>query len=94
MEELIKRISELEEKSRELDPSTEERREYSIEMNHFFDNFIATTETNKAYHGGDANNKDLGISSSKKTLTQLLATYKSEVVNKGINPSSERRRQK
>ena len=88
MEELVKRITALENISKELDPSSDERDNYSRELNHFFDDFIATTELNKAYHGGDANNVDLGISSSKKSLTQLLETYKSEVVNKGLNPAS------
>jgi len=89
MEELVKRIIKLESVSKELDPSSIDRENYSKELNRFFDDFISTTETNKSYYGGDVNSDDnLGISNSKKSLTQLLETYKSEVVNKGINPAS------
>jgi len=88
MEELVKKITELENISKELDPSSKEREKYSVEMNHFFDDFIATTESNNTYNGGNANKDDLGISSDKKSLTQLLDIYTSEVVNKGLNPAS------
>lgn len=88
MEDLIKRITELEAISQELDPPADEREKYSKEMNHFFDDFIQNTEVNKAYKAGDPNNKNLGVFSSKRSLTELLGAYNSEVVNNGLNPAS------
>jgi glutamate/tyrosine decarboxylase-like PLP-dependent enzyme len=88
MNDLIKRITELENISKELDPTSEQREKYSLEMNHFFDDFIATTEVNNAYNGGDAKNDNLGVNLDKKSLTELLETYNLEVVNKGLNPAS------
>jgi len=88
MKDLITRITELENISKELDPGEKDRAVYNEELNQFFNKFIDQTEKEPAFKGGEADKSDLGISVHKKTLTELLNTYQSEVVDKGLNPAS------
>ena len=88
MKDLITRITELENISKELDPEEKDRAVYNEELNQFFNKFIDQTEKEPAFKGGEADKAGLGISAHKKTLTELLKTYQSEVVDKGLNPAS------
>lgn len=88
MEDLIKKILELEAQSAELEPSLHQRDNYSRELKEYTNNFIKTTETKPSYYQGDPVTKNLSISSNKKAFKELLAIYQKEVVEKGINPAS------
>ena len=88
MESLIKKINQLEEISKELEPSVAERDNYNKELQQFLNEFIDTTEVKKSYYGGNPDSNELGIKSTKKSLKELLETYKTEVIEKGINPAS------
>ncbi|MGB0887648.1 MAG: aminotransferase class V-fold PLP-dependent enzyme [Vicingaceae bacterium] len=88
MNDLINKINELENISKELNPSEKDRRDFRNELNQYFDNFIENTELKKAFAGGGANKNMLGVLPSKTSLTELLRAYQSEVVDKGLNPAS------
>ena len=88
MEDLINKINALEKISKELEPPLEERDNYNNELQGFLNNFIETTEENKAYYIGNPDAKKLSIKSDKKSLKELLEIYTSEVIEKGINPAS------
>jgi len=88
MENLMDKIRALENVSAALEPSLAERNNYTKELQEFTNGFIETLEMNKAFKEGDASNQKLSIHPQKKTLTELLAIYKEEVVQKGINPAS------
>jgi len=90
MKDLIKKITELEKISTELEPSTAKRNSYNEELNEFLTDFINTTEQNKAFYSSEnePDVKKMSINSSKKTFKELLNIYSSEVVKKGLNPAS------
>ena len=88
MENLLDNIKALENVSADLEPSLEQRNSYAKELQDFTNSFIETVETNKAYNGGDPDNEQLSVHSSKKSLKELLKIYNEEVVGKGLNPAS------
>jgi len=88
MKSLIQQILDLEKVSETLEPTLAERQELSKQTQDYTNNFIDTTESKPSYYQGTPNSKQLGISSNKKELAELLAIYHSEVVQKGINPAS------
>lgn len=88
MNNLIESILALEKVSVELEPSLQERDDYNHQVQDYTNNFIASTETTPSYYQGTPNEKQLGISTNKKELKELLANFHSEVVQKGINPAS------
>lgn len=87
MSDLVQNILALEQKSQELEPSKKERHALNEKIIEFADNFIANTEQKKSYFGGNPADGKLVVS-GKKSLSELLQAYQSEVIEKGINPAS------
>jgi len=88
MENLINKIASLEKISKELDPSIAERNRYNEELQQFLNEFVDTTEEKKSYYAGNPDIEKLSVKPDKKSLTELLDIYTSEVIEKGINPAS------
>jgi aromatic-L-amino-acid decarboxylase len=88
MESLLDKIVALEKISKGLEPSLEERNEYTKELQGYLNDFIDSTETNPSYYQGTPDASQLAIATNKKELKELLAVYHSEVVQQGINPAS------
>ena len=88
MNKLIAQIEALQKISEELNPSFKEREELNQQVREFANNFIENLENYPAYVKGNPDFNKLTITSIKKDLTEILATYNSEVVSKGIKPAS------
>lgn len=88
MKTLTENILTLAEKSKELDPNQEERKILNQNLINFIDKFLSTTETTPAYYTGDADVSKLAIKKDKATLSELLANFQTEVIEKGINAAS------
>ncbi len=90
MEELLTRIKELENISRELEPSEAERNNYFQQIQDFSNRFINDIQTSKAYSDKKVERDLLAIDGQKKPLKDIIEVYKQEVVDKGINAASGR----
>lgn len=88
MKKIIQRIIELENISKELEPSELERDEYFREIQNYANRFINEIEEVKAYSDEKVNRKDLILNGDKKPLRTLLETFKNEVESKGISAAS------
>ena len=88
MNKLITQIEALQKISQELNPSFKEREEQNQQVREFANNFIESLENYPAYVEGNPDFNKLTITSIKKDLAEILATYNSEVVLKGIKPAS------
>ncbi len=88
MNSLINQIEVLQKISQELNPSFKEREKLNQQVREFANNFIENLENHPAYVKGDPDFNKLTINSIKKDLTEILATYNSEVISKGIKPAS------
>ncbi len=88
MKNLIENILALEQISEALEPTLTERETLNKEVQQYANDFIATTETNPSFYHGTPDAAQLGISTNKKGLKELLTAYHTEVVQKGINPAS------
>ena len=88
MNKLIAQIEALQKISQELNPSFKEREELNQQVREFANNFIENLENYPAYVEGNPDFNKLIITSIKKNLAEILATYNSEVVLKGIKPAS------
>jgi glutamate/tyrosine decarboxylase-like PLP-dependent enzyme len=90
MEDLIQRITELENISKELDPPELKRNEYLRQIQNYANCFLNGLEVSKAYSDKKADVDALAINGRKKTLDELLKIYENEVAGKGINAASGR----
>ena len=88
MNSLINQIEALQNISKELNPSFKEREKLNQQVREFANNFIENLENYPAYVKGDPDFNKLTINSVKKNLAEILVTYNSEVVLKGIKPAS------
>jgi glutamate/tyrosine decarboxylase-like PLP-dependent enzyme len=88
MKTLTENILTLAEKSKELDPNQDERKILTQNLIDFIDKFLSATETTPAYYAGDADVSKLAIKKDKATLSELLANFQTEVIEKGINAAS------
>ncbi|NQV78165.1 MAG: aminotransferase class V-fold PLP-dependent enzyme, partial [Lutibacter sp.] len=88
MNELIRKIEELQKISQELEPSLKERENLNQQVLAFSNHFIENLQSYPAYVKGDPSIEKLTIKSGKKDLKELLADFNSEVVLKGIKPAS------
>lgn len=88
MNKLISQIEALQKISQELNPSFKEREKLNQQVREFANNFIENLENYPAYVKGDPDLNKLTINSAKKDLAEILATYNSEVISKGIKPAS------
>ncbi len=88
MDQLLKRIAQLEKISAELEPTQQERQGYNTEINSYANDFIHSLSKRPAFTKGDANTNSLSLKKEKQSLTALLEIYTKEVVEKGILASS------
>lgn len=88
MSKLIDKINALQKISQELNPSFKEREKLNQQVREFANNFIESIENHPAYVNGDPDFNKLTINSIKKKLVEILNTYNSEVISKGIKPAS------
>ncbi|MEO9531717.1 MAG: aminotransferase class V-fold PLP-dependent enzyme [Crocinitomicaceae bacterium] len=88
MTDLLKKISELEEQSAQLEPSQTERDQYLSQLSCYTNNFINTIDDINSYYGTDANAEALKIKDRKITLPEALELYSKEVIETGIVASS------
>jgi len=88
MNSLITQIESFQKISQELNPSFEEREKLNQQVREFANNFIENLDSYPAYVAGNPDFNKLTIHSIKKNLSEILATYNSEVVSKGIKPAS------
>ncbi len=88
MKKILERIKELENISKELEPSESVRAEYYREIQNYTNGFINEIEELKAYSDEKVNRKDLLLGGNKRELRSLLETFKNEVASKGITAGS------
>ncbi len=88
MKNVIKRITELEKISKELEPSESDRAGYCQEIQNYANRFINEIEDAKAYSDEEVNRENLTLDGDKKKFTTLLETFENEVVRKGIAAAS------
>ena len=89
MEELKRRISELEGISVELDPSESQRNEYLKQVQGFANKFLGNLDENKAYFvNSETQLESFSIDGEKKSLNELLQTYSTKVADVGIKAAS------
>lgn len=88
MNSLITQIEALQKISQELNPTFKEREKLNQQVREFANSFIESIENHPAYVKGDPDFNKLTINSIKKDLVEILNTYNSEVVSKGIKPAS------
>ncbi|MDF1672284.1 MAG: aminotransferase class V-fold PLP-dependent enzyme [Vicingaceae bacterium] len=88
MKNLTNSILALEQISAALEPTLVERELLNKDIQQYANEFIDSTESKLSYYKGDPDSSQLGISTNKKELKELLKIYTSEVVEKGINPAS------
>jgi aromatic-L-amino-acid/L-tryptophan decarboxylase len=88
MKELLQRIMELENISKELEPSEVKRNEYLQQIQDYTNCFINNIEKAKAYSDKKVRTGVLSINGNKKPLSRLIKAYANEVAGKGINAAS------
>jgi aromatic-L-amino-acid/L-tryptophan decarboxylase len=88
MDHLLKKIAAWEQQSSILEPNENQRNLYLEELKDYSNSFINTTETRKSFGKGDVKKHALAITGGKKTFTEILSLYTTEVTQLGINPAS------
>jgi len=88
MENLIHQLRTLEKTAAILEPSQEERDELNAVIQAYANSFIETLPSTAAYHQGAVDRDELTIGPERKTISELLKVYTTEVVDQGIKPAS------
>jgi len=88
MKKLIENISKFENLSRELEPSEKQRNQYLDKMQHYGNDFINTINSQKTFVSSTKESDRFKITSENKTIDQIIAIYKEEIAEKGLNPAS------
>lgn len=88
MKKLIQRILELEDISKELEPSESGRNEYLKQIHDYVNNFINDIEKSKTFSGEEVKYDVLSIKGGKNPLEKIIKAYSDEVAGKGISASS------
>jgi aromatic-L-amino-acid decarboxylase len=88
MKVLIERILQLEDISRELEPSESQRDEYLGQIQAYINKFIGSIGESKTFCGDKTAAGALALNISRKPLAEIIETYSAEVVRKGISASS------
>lgn len=88
MNNLKKRILELQNISETLEPTETQRNQYIAQVNNYTNSFINTLEDTNAYSKDKESKNAFAITSKRKTLQELLKIYKDEIATKGINAAS------
>jgi len=73
MDQLLKRIAQLEKISAELEPTQQERQGYNTEINEYANDFINSLSDRPAYYKGDVSLNSLSL---KKRNNHYVAYYK------------------
>ncbi len=85
-EEIISKLNELDELSRQLDIQEKERLEMVNVVTNYSNKFIGNLGSVKAYNNKEANS--LEITNQKRSLADLLNLYQKQVTETGINAAS------
>ncbi|MEZ5057370.1 MAG: aminotransferase class V-fold PLP-dependent enzyme [Saprospiraceae bacterium] len=91
MEEVIKKIKELEPLSKTLEPDEKKRKEWEAEIFGYAGEFLNEVNSLKGYDGSDDMGKgilDLELDGGPRSLDQILPALKKNVDRAGINPAS------
>ncbi len=88
MEDLTLRIRNLQEKSRDLDPSERVRNRFIAQISGFANEFIANLPDVNAYESEKPDPSLFALDRKPVPLSELIEIYSTEVAGKGINPAS------
>ncbi|WP_457616801.1 pyridoxal phosphate-dependent decarboxylase family protein [Lutibacter sp.] len=88
MKDLVDKIAALEKISKQLEPSVKDRNDLNREAQMFANSFLENLESYSAYNNQPPKFETLSLQKTPKTFSELLATFNSEVVLKGIKPAS------
>ncbi len=88
MEELIRKLEQLEQVSTRLEPTPTERETYNHQVTAFAAKFIQRLATDTAFEENQHLASDFSISGKEKSMTELLDIYHKDVVHKGLKPAS------
>ncbi len=88
MDDLIKRIRDLETISGGLDPSAEQRNQLLQKVQDFSNQFLNNIESGKAYSAEKADRTSFLLGNSVKAISEILKIYSKEVAFKGIKAAS------
>lgn len=88
MEELLKKISDLEQKSAKLEPNQNERDYYINTLKKYTDQFIDSIDLIDSYSDSIANPEQLKIGNEPISFESVLEKYTKEVIETGIVASS------
>ncbi|MFT4602314.1 MAG: aromatic-L-amino-acid decarboxylase [Arenicella sp.] len=88
MAELLKKISDLEKVSAQLEPNESERNQYVEQVKDFTNDFINNIDEMDSYFGTKVNADRLKISEDTISLEKALQLYQEEVIQTGIAPAS------
>lgn len=88
MRELIPQLQELDKTSQQLEISQTNRLRMMRTVENFANQFLSGLEDVKAFKEGQENSNSLSIDNKRKSLSQLLKLYKSQVMETGINAAS------
>jgi aromatic-L-amino-acid/L-tryptophan decarboxylase len=88
MKGLINKISELEQISKELDPSENSRNEYLKEVQDYSNQFLNSIDTQDSFVSSTKESEVLKIDGNKKSIQELINIYATEVAGKGIKAAS------
>lgn len=87
MQELLRKISDLDKVTSVLEPSQSERQSHLEKVNAFANQFLNQVSTMPTYSSAPVD-RDLSIQETPQNLNSLLDLYKTEVSEKGINAAS------
>ena len=88
MVDLLKKLSELEVQSAQLEPSQTERDQYLSQLSCYTNNFINSIDEIDSYSQAQPNAEALRIKDKKITLSEAMELYTKEVIETGIIASS------
>lgn len=88
MDDIVKRIEVLEERSKALEPASAERRSLLASLQAHTEQFLDGIEDDRAFKKFTTSPADLDIDGEATDVKELLAIYDRELQQKGLNPAS------
>ena len=88
MNNLKKRILELQEYSAELEPGEEQRNQLLKQLHHYVNQLLNGLETESTYISGEADRAAFEITAGTRNLEEILQLFHKEVTEKGLKPAS------
>ncbi len=88
MTDLVKKISEFEKLSAQLEPTQSERNQYVEQVRDFANDFINNIDEMDSFFGTEVNADKLKVSKESISLEKALSLYDEEVVKTGISAAS------